>query len=84
MKINNNVVMIKGDKKNRGKWKIRVIENIFMGKDNTFTSIRIRTTKGVIERPIQLLHPMELQCDSKSTMDNIQDYKTLNVNVEEF
>ena len=35
-KINmNNVVMRKGDEKNRGRWKIGIIENIFIGKDNT-------------------------------------------------
>ena len=55
-----------------------------MGKDNTIRSIRLRTGKNVIERPIQLLHPMELHCDSKSTTSNTQDDKTLNVNAEEF
>ena len=35
VKINiTNLVMIKGDEKNSGKWKVGVIENIFMGKDN--------------------------------------------------
>ena len=85
VKINiNNVVIIKGDEKNRGKWKIGIIENIFMGKHNTIRSIRIRSGKNIIERPIQLLHPMELPCDSKSTTKNTQDDKTLNVNAEEF
>ena len=27
--------MIKEDEKNQIKWKIRIIENIFVGKDNT-------------------------------------------------
>ena len=27
--------MIKGDEKNRTKWKIGIIENIFVGKDDT-------------------------------------------------
>ena len=54
MKINiNDVVMIKGDEKNRGKWKIGIIENIFMGKDNIIRSVRIRSGKSIIERPIQ-------------------------------
>ena len=62
-----NVVMIKEDEKNQIKWKIRIIENIFVGKDNTIRSIRIRTGKKVIERPIQLLYPMDLYFDSKMT-----------------
>ena len=61
MKINiNDVVMIKGDEKNRGKRKIGIIENIFMVKDSIISSVRIRTGKSIIEKPIQLLYPMEL------------------------
>ena len=57
VKINiNDVVMIKGDEKNRGKWKIGIIENVFMVKDNTIRLIRIFTGKSVIDRPIQLLY----------------------------
>ena len=55
-----------------------------MGKDNTIRSIRIRTRKSVIERPIQLLCPMELPCNPKITASNTHDDKTLNVNAEEF
>ena len=59
MKINiNNVVMIKGDEKNSEKWKIGIIENIFIGKDNTIRLIRIRTGNSFIERKIQLTHPI--------------------------
>ena len=54
-----------------------------MRKGNTIRSIRTRTRKNVIERPIQLLHPMELHCDSKSSTSNIRS-KILNVNAEEF
>ena len=85
MKINiNDVVMINGDERNRGKWKIGIIENIFMGKDNIIRSIRIRTGKNIIERPTQLLYPMELHCHSKITTSNTQDDKTLNAKAEEF
>ena len=76
--------MIKGDEDSRGKSKIGIIENIFVGKDNTIRSIRIRTGQNIIERPIQLLYPMELHCESKLTTSNTQDDKTLNVNAEEF
>lgn len=64
VKINiNDEVMIKEDDKNCKKWKIRIIENNFMVKDNTFRSNRIRTGKSVIERPVELLYRMELHCD---------------------
>ena len=49
-----------------------------MGKENQIKLIRIRTEKSVIERPIQLLYPMELYCDSKSTTSNTKHDKTPN------
>ena len=41
--------MINRDHKSWGKWKIGVIENIFMGKDNIIRSIRTCTGKSIIE-----------------------------------
>ena len=80
----NDVVVIKRHEKNRGKWKIGIIENIFMGTDNTIRSVRIRTRKSIIERPIQLLYPVDLYCDSKTINSKTQVNKTLNVGAEEF
>lgn len=68
---------------NHGKWKTRIIENIFVGKDNSIRSYRILTGKSVNKRPIQLLYPMELHCDPKTTTSTTQDDKILNVNTEE-
>ena len=76
--------MIKGDEKNRTKWKIGIIENIFVGKDDTIISVRMPTEKSVTERPIQLLCSMELNCDARATTSNSQDEKALNINAEEF
>ena len=78
LKINiNNVVKLKGDEKNGGKCKTGIIENIFMGKDNTIRSIRVHTGKCVIERPIQLLYTMELHSDSKTTTSTLKMTKHL-------
>ena len=78
VKINiNHAIMIRGDEKNQGKWKIGIIENIFMGKDTATRSVRIRCGKNVIERPIQLLYPIKLHCDSKSTTSNTQDEQNI-------
>ena len=76
--------MIKEEEKNCVKWKIRIIENIFMGKRITIRSVKIRTGKSFIERTIQLLYPVELHCYSNTTISNTQDDKTSNVNTEEF
>ena len=76
--------MIKGDKKNRRKLKIGIIENIFVGKDNTIISIRMPTEKSVTKRSIQLLCSVKLNCDARATTSNSQDEKALNINAEEF
>ena len=55
-----------------------------MNKENAIKSIRISNGKSVIERPIQPLYPVELYCESKATISNTQDDKTLKVNGEEF
>lgn len=78
------VVMIKGDEKNRQNWEIKIIENIFMGKDNTNISIRICTRETIIERPIHLLYPLRLYYDLKTTTSNTQEGKRLSDNAKEF
>ena len=55
-----------------------------MNKENVIKSIRIRTGKSVIERPIQPQYPEELYYESKATTSNTQENKTLKVNGEEF
>ena len=76
----NNVVMIKWDEKNRGKWKIGIIQNIFMGKDNTIRSIKIRTEKDQFSWCIQWSYTVTQsqlpeQCRNlKVTYNNLMNY----------
>ena len=46
------VVMIKGDDKNRGKWNIGIVEELYEGKDNVIRAVKLRSRKTHIERPI--------------------------------
>ena len=74
------VVIIKGESKNRGTWKLAIVEKLHTGKDNVIRAVGLRTAKNYLERPIQLLYPMELHCN---TIRKISETK-LNPNVEEF
>ena len=67
------------DNKNRGKWPLAVVQQIFPGRDSYPRAVQLRTTKGVIERPVQHLYPLELQC--KTTGPAAQQ---LNPHVENF
>eukprot|EP00794_Sanderia_malayensis_P001492 gene1492-biopygen1236 len=57
------IVMIHGEEKNRGVWKIGVIEQLTQGRDGIVRAVRLRTGKNKIERAVQMWYPLELQCD---------------------
>ena len=61
------VVMIKGESKKRGKWKIGIISELFQGKDDHIRDARVKTPRDYLGRPIQLLYPPELHCNRYKT-----------------
>ena len=66
-------MIIKGESKNRGHWKLRY------GKENVTRAVGLRTVKTYLERPMQLLYLMELHCN---TVRNTE--KKLNTSRKEF
>jgi hypothetical protein len=69
------VVMIKGEEKNRGVWRIGIVEKLIQGRDNVVRGVRLRAGKSYMERPVQHLFPLELSCDmpSKSKENTVLD-----------
>ena len=63
------VVMIKGGDKRKGKWKIGLVKELNRGKDQEIRSAQVKRAKRYLERPIQLLYPLELNCN-EITSDN--------------
>ena len=57
------IVLIKGDEKNRNKWKMGKVTKLIRGKDNVVRGVKLQCAKSTIERPIQLIYPLELECD---------------------
>ena len=53
------VGIIKEEGKNRGHWKLAIVEKLHFGRDNVISKNELRTVKNYLERPIQLLYPME-------------------------
>ena len=68
------VVIIKGEERNRGLWKLGIVEELFPGRDGVVRSVRLRPGKSYLERPIQHLYPLELSCDRTADVPN----RTLN------
>ena len=61
--------VIKGEDKWKVKWMISIVKELYRGKDQEIRSVQIKTAKGCLERPIQLLYPLELHCN-EITSDN--------------
>jgi hypothetical protein len=75
------IVLIKGEEKDRGQWNIGVIQEFVKGRDGVIRGAKLKTVNGVCERPLQLLYPMEL-CVSKNSDKKV--VKQLNLKAEEF
>ena len=59
------VVMIKGDKRNRGKWNVGIVEEMIKGWDGMVRVVKLRAGKSHLERPIQHLYPLELEHEAR-------------------
>jgi len=76
------VVLIKGEERNRGRWKVGVITSLIVGRDGVVRAARVRTGKSFLERAIQHLYPLELSCDLCETQDSSNGQ--LNAQAQEF
>ena len=74
------VVLIKGEERNRSRWKIGAIDKLIPGTDGVVRAVRLRLRKSFLERPVQHLYPLELSCD-RAVKDGSDP---LNVHAREF
>ena len=63
------VVIVKGESKNRNLWKLAVVHTLIVGRDGIVRAAKLTTSKGEFERPIQHLYPLELQCASRPMLN---------------
>ena len=57
------VVIIKGNEKNRGQWELGIVDELFPGSDGVIRAVKLQAGKSYLERPIQHLYPLELSCN---------------------
>ena len=65
------VVLIKSEDRNRGKWKIGIVDELIRGRDGVTRGARLRAGKSYLERAIQHLYPLELSCDRTAVGNQI-------------
>ena len=58
------VVILKREEKNRGKWPLGIVEELYPGKDEVVRAVKLRSGRNFLERPVQHVYPLELSCDS--------------------
>ena len=77
--------MIKGESKKREKWKIGIISELFQVKDDQIRGARVKAPLGYLDRPIQLMYPLELHCSRYKIISkqHESDKKKLNVEAKE-
>ena len=81
-----NLVMIKGESKKREKWKVGIISELFQGKDDQIRGALVKAPLGYLDRPTQLLFPLELHSSRYKIISkqHESDKKKLNVEAKEF
>ena len=57
------VVLIKNEDRNRRKWKIGIVDKLYYRRDDLIRAVQLRLGKSFIQRLIQHLYPLELNCD---------------------
>ena len=57
------VVICHSDDRNKGKWILGIITDLFPGPDNIIRAVRVKISKSYLERAVQHLYPLELSCD---------------------
>ena len=70
------VVTIKGDEKNRAKWKLGIVDQLYPGRDGIVRAVRLRAGKSYLERPVQHLYPLELSCCEPWVTEKVRNAKT--------
>lgn len=54
-------MLVRSDSKSRGKWPSAIVQQTYPRRDGYIPAVQLWSSKGVIERPVQHLYPLELQ-----------------------
>ena len=66
------MVIIQSDERNRGKWPLGVVEELYKGRDGVVRAVKLRAGKTFLERAVNQLYPLELSCDRSESRPSVQ------------
>ena len=76
------VVIIRGDEKNRTHWKSGIAHQFLSGHEGITTVVKLRAGKSYLECAVQHLYPLDQQCNQKMTKETNENQ--LDVNAKKF
>ena len=68
--VKGDVVIIRSDERNRGKWPLGVVEELYPGWDGVVRAVKVRAGKTFLERAVNHLYTLELFCDKAESKPN--------------
>ena len=72
-----NVFIVRGEEKNRGKWKIGIVDRLIIGKDGIMRGSELQVgADRMLERAAQHLYPMEFSCDTATKTSDSSDLES--------
>ena len=54
------IVTVHSDDRNKGKWTLGIITDVFPGPDGSVRAVRVKTSKSYLERAVQHLYPLDI------------------------
>ena len=75
------IIIAKSNNKTRGTWPLAIVRKTYPGRDGIIREVELKTSNGIIERPVQFLYPLELECDITSA---VRETNNLNPEAPQF
>ena len=66
--LKGSVVPVQDEGRSRLHWPLGVIQNVYPGKDGIVRTVQVKTAKGLLTRPIQKVHNMEIVRDNSGNL----------------
>ena len=62
-------MIVKSQERNRSFWPLGIVEQLIAGRDGGVRGAKLRVGRSHVERPVQLLYPLELLCDEDNNRE---------------
>ena len=66
------MLIIREDQRNISLQKHGIVEKLIPSKDGVVSAVGLRSAKSYLERAVQHLYPLELQCDRKNNPASVE------------